>query len=99
MALFDFLVIAVFVWGIVKIISRWLRTKDGIAQRRMQELEQRLHVLETQRIQDLHKRISVLEEIFVTEDVALQRKLRHALGVDALATPPQAASVRPPEHP
>ena len=69
MALFDFLVIAVFVWGIVKIISRWLRTKEGIAQRRMQELEQRIHLLETQQVKDLHKRISVLEEIFVTDDV------------------------------
>jgi hypothetical protein len=42
MALFDVLVIAVVVWGIVKIISRWLQTKEGIAQRRMQELEQRI---------------------------------------------------------
>jgi hypothetical protein len=69
MALFDFLAMAVFVWGIVKIISRWLRTKEGIAQRRMQELEQRIHLLETQQVKDLHKRISVLEEIFVTDDV------------------------------
>jgi len=99
MAVFDFLVTAVIVWGIVRIISRWLRTKEGITQRRMQELEQRIHVLETQQMPDLHQRISVLEEIFVTEDVALQRKLRHALGVDSLATPPQPSSVRPPGHP
>ena len=95
MAVSDFLVIAVIVWGIVRIISRWLRTKEGTAQRQIKELEQRLHVLET----DLQKRISVLEEIFVTEDMALQRKLRHALGVDSLATPPQPPPVRPPEHP
>ena len=42
MAVFDFLVTAVIVWGIVRIISRWLRTKEGITQRRMQELEQRM---------------------------------------------------------
>ena len=42
MALFDFLVMAVIVWGIVRIISRWLQTQEGITQRRMQELEQRI---------------------------------------------------------
>jgi len=42
MALFDFLVMAVIVWGTVRIISRWLRTKEGITKRRMQELEQRI---------------------------------------------------------
>jgi len=99
MAVFDFLVTAMIVWGIVRIISRWLRTKEGITQRRMQALEQRIHVLETQQMPDLHQRISVLEEIFVTEDVALQRNLRQALGVDSLATPPQPSFVRPPDHP
>ena len=66
MALFDFLVMAVIVWGTVRIISRWLRTQEGITQRQIKELEQRIHVLET----DVHKRLSVLEDIFVTEDVA-----------------------------
>jgi hypothetical protein len=42
MALFDFLVMAVIVWGIVRIIPRWLRTQEGITQRRMQALEQRI---------------------------------------------------------
>jgi len=42
---------------------------------------------------------SVLEEIFATEDVALQSKLRHALGGKSHATPPRPSSVRPPEHP
>ena len=42
MAFFDFLVIAVIVWGIVRIIPRWLQTQEGITQRRMQELEQRM---------------------------------------------------------
>ena len=42
MALFDVLVMAVIVWGIVRIIPRWLRTQEGITQRRMQELEQRM---------------------------------------------------------
>jgi large-conductance mechanosensitive channel len=70
MALFDFLVMAVVVWGTVRIISRWLRTQEGITQRQIKELEQRLHVLETQQMPALHKRISVLEDIFVTDDVA-----------------------------
>jgi len=33
---------AVIVWGIVRIIPRWLRTQEGITQRRMQALEQRI---------------------------------------------------------
>jgi len=70
MALFDFLVMAVIVWGIVRIISRWLRTQEGITQRQIKELEQRLHVLETQQMPALHQRISVLEGISVTDDVA-----------------------------
>ena len=69
MALFDFLVIAVIVWGTVGIIARWLRTQEGITQRPIKALEQRIHVLETQQMPALHKRISVLEDIFVTEDV------------------------------
>ena len=72
MALFDFLLIAVIVWGTVRIIARWLRTQEGLTQRQIKELKQRLHVLETQQLPDLHKSISVLEEIFVTEDVTLQ---------------------------
>jgi hypothetical protein len=70
MAPFDSLVIAVIVWGIVRIISRWLRTQEGITQRPIKELKQRIHVLEIQRMPALHQRISVLEAIFVTEDVA-----------------------------
>jgi len=70
MALFDFLVMAVIVWGTVRIVSRWLRTQEGITHRQIKELEQRLHVLETQQMPALHQRISVLEAIFVTEDVA-----------------------------
>ena len=42
MARFDVLVMAVIVWGAVRIIARWLRTQEGITQRRMQELEQRI---------------------------------------------------------
>jgi hypothetical protein len=99
MELFDFLVVAVVVWGIVRVISRWLKTKEGITQRRLQELEQRLHRLEIQQVQELQKRISILEEIFVTEDVTLQRKLRQALSGDALGTSSQPPLRKPPEHP
>jgi hypothetical protein len=42
MALFDVLVMAVIVWGIVKIISRWLQTQEGITHRQIKELEQRI---------------------------------------------------------
>jgi hypothetical protein len=49
-------------------------------------------------VQDLQKRMSVLEEIFVTEDVELQRKLRHTLGGNSWGTPPPPPSRRPPEH-
>jgi hypothetical protein len=91
MAVFDFLVIAVVISGIVKIISKWLKTKEVVSQRQVKELEQRL--------EDLQKRIGVLEEIFVTEDFGFQRTLRHALGFDSRTTPSQPPAVRPPEHP
>jgi uncharacterized membrane protein (DUF106 family) len=80
MSVFDFLVIAVIVSGIVKITSRWFKTKEVVGQRQVKELEQRM--------EDLQKRISVLEEIFVTEDLGLQRKLRHELGFDSLTKSP-----------
>jgi hypothetical protein len=90
-AVFDFLVIVVIVLGTVRVISRWLKTKEVVDQRQAKELEQRL--------EDLQKRISVLEEIFVTEDLGLQRKLRHTLGFDSPTTPAQPPVVRPPEKP
>lgn len=91
MNFFEFLVIAVVVQAISKIVSRWLKTRDGVSQRQIKALEQRLDILEVQHVQDLQKRIGVLEEIFVTEDIALQRKLRHALSFDSL-TPPLTES-------
>jgi len=42
MAPCDFLVMAVIVWGTVRIISRWLRTQEGITHRHIKELEQRM---------------------------------------------------------
>ena len=85
MNIFEFLVIAVVVQGISRIVVRWLRTRDGVSQRHIKELEQRIHILEAQHVKDLQKRLGVLEEIFVTEDIALQRKIRHALSVDSLS--------------
>ena len=71
-----------------KVISRWLKTKEGTTQKQVQELEQRIKILAAkQEIKDFQKRIGVLEEIFVTEDFDLQRKLRYAFGSSALAAP------------
>ena len=69
MNIFEFLVIAVVVQGISRIVVRWLRTRDGVSQRHIKELEQRIHILEAQHVKDLQKRLGVLEEIFVTEDI------------------------------
>lgn len=91
MGIFDFLVIAVVAQGISRIVSRWLKTRDGVSQRQIKELEQRIHILEAQHVKDLQKRLGVLEEIFVTEDIDLQRKIRHALSFDSL-TPPRTES-------
>src|SRR5712691_5611587 len=52
--------------------------------RRVQDENHPASLLQSQQMPDLHQRISVLEEIFVTEDVALQRKLRQALVVDQI---------------
>ena len=88
MGVFEVIAIVVVVESTAKVISRWLKTKEGTTQRQVQELEQRLQVLEAQReVKDLQKRMSVLEEIFVTEDFELQRKLRYALGSGAFTAP------------
>ena len=80
MGLWEFIVVVVAIGCITKVLSRWLKTKEGVTQRQVQALEQHIQVLET----DLQKRIGVLEEIFVTEDIELQRKLRYALGAHTL---------------
>jgi hypothetical protein len=79
MGLWAFIVVVVGIGCTTRIISRWLKTKEGVTRKHVQALEQRLQVLET----DVHKRLGVLEDIFVTEDIALQRKLRSALGSPA----------------
>jgi Trp operon repressor len=87
MGVFEFIAIVVVVESTAKVISRWLKTKEGATQKQVQELVQRMQILEAQEVKDLQKRMSVLEEIFVTEDFELQRKLRHALGSSALTMP------------
>ena len=99
MGVFEFIAIVVVVESTAKVISRWLKTKEGVTQKQVQELEQRIQVLETQReVKDLQKRMSVLEEIFVTEDFDLQRKLRYALGSNALETPLRAEKQSSPKE-
>jgi hypothetical protein len=95
---FDFLVIAVGGHFVVKIITTWLKTREGVTRRQVQQLERRLHALETQQVADLHKRLSVLEEAFVLDDVALQRKLRQTLGDDLRAPASPSPNGRPPQH-
>jgi Trp operon repressor len=88
MGFFEFLAIVVVIEASAKVISRWLKTKEGVTQKQVQELAQRIQVLEAQQeVKDLQKRMSILEEIFVTEDFDLQRKLCHALGSSALTAP------------
>jgi hypothetical protein len=96
---FDVLVLAIGGHFLVKIITTWLKTREGLTKRHVQQLEQRLHALETHQVADIQKRLSVLEEVFVMDDVALQRKLRQALGGDSLAPSSPPPAVRPPEHP
>ena len=88
MGFFEFLAIVVVIEATAKVMSRWLKTKEGVTQKQVQELEQRIKVLEAQQeVKDLQKRMGVLEEVFVTEDFELQRKLRYALGSSALTAP------------
>ena len=88
MEFFEFLAIVVVIEATAKVISRWLKTKEGVAQKQVQELVQRIQVLEArQEVKNLQKRMGVLEEIFVTEDFDLQSKLRYDLGSSALAPP------------
>ena len=95
---FDVLVLAIGGHFLVKIVTTWLKTREGVRQRHVKQLEQRLHALETQQVADLHKRLSVLEEAFVMDDVALQRKLRQALGDDLRAPASPPPNGRPPKH-
>ena len=95
---FDVLVLAIGGHFVVKIITTWLKTREGVTKKHVQQLEQRLHALETQQVADLHKRLSVLEEVFVLDDVAVQRKLRQAVGDDPRAPASPPPNGRPPQH-
>jgi hypothetical protein len=95
---FDVLVLAIGGHFVVKIITTWLKTREGVTRRQVQQLERRLRALETQQVADLHKRLSVLEEAFVLDDVALQRKLRQALGDDPRAPASPPPNGRPHKH-
>jgi hypothetical protein len=95
---FDVLVLAIGGHFVVKIITTWLKTREGVTKRHVQQLEQRLRALETQQVADLHKRLSVLEEAFVLDDVTVQRKLRQALEDDPRAPASLPPNGRPPKH-
>jgi hypothetical protein len=95
---FDVLVLAIGGHFVVKIVTTWLKTREGVRQRQVKQLEQRLHALETQQVADLHKRLSVLEEAFVLDDVALQRKLRQTLGDDLRAPASSSPNGRLPQY-
>jgi hypothetical protein len=95
---FDVLVLAIGGHFVVKIITTWLKTRESVTKRHVQQLEHRLRALETQQVTDLHKRLSVLEEVFVLDDVAVQRKLRQALGGNSHAPSSSPPAGRPPEH-
>jgi hypothetical protein len=95
---FDVLVLAIGGHFVVKIVTTWLKTREGVRQRQVKQLEQRLHALETQQVAGLHKRLSVLEEAFVLDDVALQRKLRQTLGDDLRAPVSSSPNGRLPKY-
>jgi hypothetical protein len=95
---FDVLVLAIGGHFVVKIITTWLKTREGVTRRQVQQLERRLHALEAQQVADLHKRLSVLEEAFVLDDVTVQRKLRQTLGDDLRAPASPSPNGRPPQH-
>jgi hypothetical protein len=76
-----------------------LKSKEGVTQKQIRELVQCIQVLEAkQEVKDLQKRMSVLEEVFITEDFDLQRKLRYALGSSGLTTPSPAANQSNPKE-
>jgi hypothetical protein len=63
MELFGFFAVLVLAIGghsLVKIITTWLKTREGLTKRHVQQLEQRLHALETHQVADIQKRLSVL---------------------------------------
>jgi hypothetical protein len=95
---FDVLVLAIGGHFVVKVITTWLKTREGVTRRQVQQLEQRLHALETQQVADLHKRLSVLEEAFVLDDVAVQRQLRQALEDAPRAPASSPPNGRLPKH-
>src|SRR4029450_13276503 len=95
---FDVLVLAIGGHFVVKIITTWLKTREGVTRRQVQHLDDPLRALETQQVADLHKRLSVLEEAFVMDDVALQRQLRQALGDDPRAPASSSPNGGPPQY-
>src|SRR5262249_40397240 len=99
MGFVEYLAIVVVIEATAKVISRWLKTKEGVTQKQVQELTQRIQVLEArQEMKDLQKRMGILEEIFVTEDFDVQRKLRYALGSSARETPLRAENQSNPKE-
>jgi hypothetical protein len=84
----DVLILAIGGHFVVKTITTWLKTREGVTRRHIQQLERRLHASETQQVADLQKRLSVLEEAFVLDDVALQRHCTRHWGMTSERQPP-----------
>jgi hypothetical protein len=70
MGFFEFLAIVVVIEATARVISRWLKTKEGVTQKRVQELEQRIQVLAAQEVKDLQKRLSGLSQKFLAYKAA-----------------------------
>lgn len=80
MGVFEFLVIAVVFGSMTKIMTTFLKKREG-SDPRIPELERRIQQLEAQQqelkaLQALPERVHVLESIVTTDEFELQRKFR-----------------------
>jgi hypothetical protein len=77
---FEIAAIAIIGGFVVKIMTTWMQTQregSSAAQKKIQELEHRIHALESgQNVRVLESRVNVLEEIVTTDDFVLQQKFR-----------------------
>ncbi len=82
---FEFVALVIIGGFVTRIVTTWLNAKQGAANQKIQELEQRVAQLESRPAltTGVQERLKVLEDIVTSDDFELQRKFRQ-LGKDEL---------------
>ncbi|GAK53969.1 hypothetical protein U14_05246 [Candidatus Moduliflexus flocculans] len=75
---FEFVALIIIGGFVTRIITSWINVKQGNANQKIQELEQRIAQLESRPAltPGVQERLKVLEDIVTSDDFELQRKFR-----------------------